>query len=162
MTGTLLSRGLDAALLDTETYWWHLARLRESRSRAEAAGHARCMAEVAARRHVVLAGAPGKGDRDPAAWHDLSVILDRLAMALDRDFTWTGREDGPRDREAHQAWERLAATVTRSDFAAAWRPVGEGIKALAVSCGEGSPAALREFTVTQVGWAAAAVIEAPW
>jgi hypothetical protein len=154
---------LDAALLDTETYWWHLARLRESRSRAEAARHARSMAGAAARRYAVLAGAPGAGDRDPVAWFDLSVCLDRLAMALDRDFTWTGcDEDDPGDREAHQTWERLAATVARSEFTAAWQPVGRGIKALAAPRGDGSPAPLREFTATHVAWAAAAVTEAPW
>ena len=71
-------------------------------------------------------------------------------------------EDDPGDREAHQAWERLAATVTRSEFAAAWQPVGEGIKALAAPRGDGSPAPLREFTATQVAWAAAAIIDAPW
>lgn len=163
MTGTLLRGGLDAALLDTETYWWHLAQLRESKSRSEAARRARCMAGVAARRHAALAGAPGTGDRDPVAWHDLSVCLDRLAMALNRDLAWTGCDEGhPGDHEAHRAWERLAATVTRSEFAAAWQPVGECIKALAAPPGDGSPAPLREFTATQVAWAAAAICEAPW
>lgn len=163
MTSTLLSEGLDAALVDTETYWWHLARLRESRSRAEAALHTRSVAGVAARRHATLADAPGTGDRDPAAWHDLSALLDRLAIALNQAITWTGcDEDDRADREAHWAWERLSNAVTRSEFAAAWEPVGQGIKALAALRADGSPVPLHEFTVTQVVWAAAAVIDAPW
>ena len=163
MTRTLLRGGLDAALLDTETYWWHLARLRESRSRAEAARHARCMAGVAARRCDALNGTPGTGDQDPAAWCDLSAVLERLAMALNRDITWTGYdEDDPGGREAHRAWERLAAADTRSEFSVAWQLVGRDIKALAAPRGNGSPAALREFTVIQVAWAASAITDAPW
>jgi hypothetical protein len=163
MTRTLLRGGFDAALLDTETYWWHLARLRESRSRAEAASHARTMAAVAARRCAALNGTSGTGDQDSAAWHDLSAVLDRLAMALNRDIAWTGCDEGDLgDREAYRAWERLAAADTRSEFAAAWQPVGRDIKALAAPREDGSPAPLREFTATQVAWAAAAITEAPW
>jgi hypothetical protein len=163
MAGILLSGGVDAAILDTETYWWHLARLRKSKSRAEAARHARSMAGVAARRCAALAGAPGVGDRDPVAWSDLSACLVRLAMALERDFTWTGCDpDDPADGVAHRAWKRLAHTITRSDFTVAWQPVGEDIEALAAAREDGSPALLREFTATQVAWAAAAVTEAPW
>jgi len=120
------------------------------------------MAGAAARRYAVLAGARGAGDRDPVAWFEVSVCLDRLAMALDRDFTWADCDEDDGDREERRAWERLAATVTRSEFAAAWQPVGRGIKALAAPRGDGSPAPLREFTATQVAWAAAAITEAPW
>lgn len=42
------------------------------------------------------------------------------------------------------------ATVNRSEFIAAWLPVGENVKALAAPRGDGSPAPLREFTATQV------------
>jgi hypothetical protein len=120
------------------------------------------MARVAARRYAVLAGVPGAGDRDPVAWFDLSVYLDRLTMALDQDFTWSGDEDGPGDREEREAWERLAAAATCVEFAAAWQPVGLGVTALAAPRADGSPAPLREFTANQVAWAAAAVTFAPW
>jgi hypothetical protein len=84
-------------------------------------------------------------------------------MALNRDITWTGcDEDDPRDREAHQAWERLAAADTHSEFSAAWQVVGEGIAAPAAPHGDGSPAPLRAFTAAQVAWAAAAITDAPW
>jgi hypothetical protein len=152
----------DAALLDTETYWWHLARLRESRSRAEAAAHARAMAGVAGRRYAVLAGTRGAGDRDPGAWFELAVYLDRLTMALDQDFTWTSGEDGPEDGEERRSWERLAAASTCGEFAVAWQLVGERIKALAAPRADGSPAPLREFTANQVTWAGVAVTCAPW
>jgi len=36
-----------AAVIDAERYWWHLARLRESRTREQAAGHAWSLATTA-------------------------------------------------------------------------------------------------------------------
>lgn len=156
----------DAALVDNERYWWHLALLRESRSRAEAARHAWSLTGAAARIASILAAAPAPGPdagRDAVAWSDLSACLGHLAVALDGDHACAGYAGGdPAGREAQQAWQRLAATITRSEFTAAWQPVGEGIRALAVPRGDGSPATLREFTATQVGWAAAAVTGAPW
>lgn len=165
MTGTMLSNGVDAAAVDNEKYWWHLAVLRESRSRGEAARHAWSLTSAAARIASILAAAPAVGPdaRDPVAWSDLSACLGRLAVALDGNVAWIGyADDDPADREAHQAWQRLARTATRSEFAAAWQPVAEGIKALAAPRGDGSPAVLREFTATQVAWAAEAITEAPW
>ena len=155
-----------AAVVDAEKYWWHLARLPESRTRAEAAGHTWSLATAAARITAILASAPGTvpaPSRDPVAWHDLSVCLVRLALALERDFTWTGCDpDDPNDGEAHREWKRLAHTVARSEFTAAWQPVGQHIEALAAPREDGTPARLRAFTAAQVAQVAAAVTAAPW
>jgi hypothetical protein len=155
-----------AAVIDAETYWWHLARLRESRTREQAAAHIRSLANAATHIADALASAPSTvpdPSRDPVAWHDLSVCLVRLATALERDFTWTGCDpDDPDDGEAHREWKRLAHTVTRSEFAAAWRPVSQNIEALAAPREDGTPAPLRAFAAAQVARVAAAVTSAPW
>lgn len=155
-----------AAVVDAERYWWHLARLREATTRAQAAGHAWSLAAAAGRIAAALASAPGTvpdPGRDPVAWHDLSVCLVRLAIALERDFTWAGCDpDDPGDGEAHREWKRLARTVTRAEFAAAWRPVSQSIETLAAPPEDGTPAALRAFAAAQVARVAAAVTGAPW
>ena len=155
-----------AAVIDAETYWWHLARLRESRTRAQAAGHTWSLATAATHIAAALAGAPGTvpdPSRDPVAWHDLSACLVRLATALERDFTWTGCDpDDPDDGEAHREWKRLAHTVTRAEFAAAWRLVSQNIETLAAPREDGTPAPLRAFAAAQVARVAAAVTSAPW
>jgi hypothetical protein len=154
------------AVVDVERYWWHLARLRESRSRVQAAGHAWSLAAAAGRIAAALLGAPGTvpdPSRDPVAWHDLSICLVRLAMALERDFNWAGCDaDDPGDGEAQRDWKRLAHTVTRAEFAAAWRPVSQDIETLAAPRDDGTPAALRAFAAAQVDRVVAAVTGALW
>ena len=155
-------------VISVETYWWHLARARESRTRAEAAKRAWAMAAAAGRVHVILSGTPGAVpdvERDPLAWHDLSVLLGRLAMALDRDLSWAWvgcAADDSASCGACRASQGLAATVSRAEFAAAWPLVWRGLAALAASGGNGEPPWLRGFTAVQVEWAASAVIGAPW
>jgi hypothetical protein len=155
-----------AAVTDAETYWWHLGRLRESTTRTQAAGHAWSLAAAAGRIAAALPSAPGTvpdPSRDPVAWHDLSACLVRLAMALERDFTWAGCDpDDPGDGEAHREWKRLACTVTRAEFTAAWQPVSQNIETLAAPREDGTPAPLRAFAAAQVARVAAAVTGAPW
>ncbi len=150
------------AVIDAERYWWHLARLRESRTRAEAAGHAWSLATAAGRIAAALADDPPPApdpSRDPAAWRDLDSYLNSLATALDRRLC-PCTEAG--DHAARAAWEYLAGTVTRSEFATAWQPVGQRIEAPAAPCGDGAPTPSRAFAAVQIAWAAAAVIAAPW
>jgi hypothetical protein len=160
-----------AAVVDAEKYWWHLARLRESKTRAEAAQHTWSLAVAAAHIADVLTGNPADSSRNPAAWYDLTDYLDHLAMALDSDFfsTSPSNAEEPRDRKAGEAWEHLARAVTRREFAAAWHPFEEYLRqraGLDASTGpddgdDGQPL-LRAFAVAQVVKAAAAIIDAPW
>lgn len=155
-----------AAVIDAERYWWHLARLRESRTRAQAAGHAWSLATAATHIAAALADnpptAPDPG-RDPAAWHGLAGYLGWLAMALDGAFCPGPEGDEPGDRAAREVWEHLAGTVTRSEFTAAWRPLGECLRQRAGLGGSQSDRDERDaFAAGQTAMVASAIIGAPW
>lgn len=131
------------AVIDAERYWWHLARLRESKTRHEAASHAWNLVNAADRISVVLAGDDtGEGARDtwadPWAWVSLAGYLACLASALDGSPTGTG-------------WKELGAARNREEFTAAWLPASQDIALR-----------LRGFAAAQVTQAAKAATEAPW
>lgn len=151
-----------AAVIDAETYWWHLARLRESRTREQAAGHARSLATAAGHIAAALAGDPPAApdpSRDTIAWHDLADYLDCLATALDSS-SFCPCLCGAEEREV---WEHPAATVTRREFTAAWRPVGEYLRRRAGLDGSQTGAGERDaFAAGQVVTVASAILGAPW
>jgi hypothetical protein len=151
------------AAVKAEGYWWHLAALRESTTLARAVHHVQALAEAADQIAAGLAGtseAAADTALDPVAWTDIATYLIRLAVAL-RGGT-AGPEDTWEFSEAdHGHWEDLAAAASRVEFAAAWYPIREHLRALA-DYQDGDGLTLRAFTVTQVTSAAAAVIDAHW
>jgi hypothetical protein len=159
----------EASALEAERYWWHLARLRESRDRGEAVVHALALAGAAGRITAALRGAPPEeadAGTDPLAWADLCTYLTRLGCALGDDGVicparWEADEQEAFDGD-EDAWRDLADAVTPGEFAAAWYPIEQDIRARVASCLHGSPGPLRAFTVGAVIQAAAAIIDAPW
>lgn len=152
---------LAAAL--AEGYWWHLAALRESTSRARAVHHVQALADAAIQIAAGLAGTPEAAEDtalDPVAWADIATYLLRLAVALAGDTV--GPEDTWEFSEADRGdWEDLAGATSRAEFAAAWYPIREHLRALA-AYENGDGLLLRAFTVTQVTSVAASVIDAHW
>jgi hypothetical protein len=154
----------ELALVEAEGYWWHLARLRESTSRENAAGHALALARAADHIGSALSGTAGAVPdtaRDPLAWMDLATYLTRLAQALHGGCLYP---DGNRDASDgdHWEWEDLAAASTRKEFAAAWYPIAGNLRQLAEPGEDGESPRLRAFTAAQAARAAAAIIDAPW
>jgi hypothetical protein len=154
----------ELALVEAEGYWWHLARLRESVTREQAAGHALALARAADHIGGVLAGTAGAVPdtaRDPLAWMDLATYLTRLAQALHGGCLYPGGNRDASDGD-HWEWEDLAAAATRREFAAAWYPIGENLRQLAEQNEDDQSPRLRAFTAAQTARAAAAIIDAPW
>ena len=151
------------AAVKAEGYWWHLAALRESTSRARAVHHVQALADAADQIAAGLTGTPEAAEDtalDPLAWTDIATYLIRLTVAL-RGGT-AGPEDTWEFSEADRGdWEDLAAAPGRVEFAAAWYPIREHLRALAAYA-DGEGLVLRAFTVAQVTSAAAAVIDAHW
>jgi hypothetical protein len=156
-----------AAAVEAEGYWWHLARLRESTTRELAAEHAEALARAAGHIAAALAGTPGAEPdtaTDPVAWTDLATYLTRLALALHGAQMNPGPHDDPwqDSDEDYYAWEDLAGAAARREFAAAWQPVRENLQRLAAPGENGAAPQVRAFTTAQVTRAAAAVLDAPW
>lgn len=162
-----------AVTVAAEAYWWHLDRLREARTRKEAADRAQRLAQAAGRIAATLTGHPQAAPdthADPLAWTDISTLVGALAIALGGTRidhgSYPDALDGPYD-----GWEDLAGAATRREFAAAWYPFTQEFRQRAGLDGTAAPddetegdgeLALRAFAVAQVTRAAAAIIDAPW
>ena len=146
-----------------EGYWWHLAALRESTTRALAVRHVQALADAASQIAAGLVGTPEAAQDtalDPVAWTDIATYLIRLAAALAVDAY--GPEDTWEFSEGdYDDWRDLAVATSRQEFAAAWHPIARHLNTL-TACEDGDGLLLRAFTVTQVTSAAAAAIDAHW